>query len=147
MGVIILGWSIVSFAYTKIAFDAFLPSEVSISAALMIGVLTGPFIFGMSGIYTGVLQRYLSFDGRFQGENSQLVGATIMPFLLGSAFYLIIVRLLVFGFSKGLNSELRAFDYNDHIRDPILWFIAVAVQPVLFHYLTIVFGMMRLERH
>jgi hypothetical protein len=131
---IVLAWFFVSFLYFKIVFDAVFYQDISIIASFLMAITFAILIFFASGVYAMRLFRYNAVPGRVPATLRELIGKTIWPFLGLSIGYAILSRLIIFGFSKNLHREIRAFDYRGNIQEELVQFILIVLAPVLIHY-------------
>jgi hypothetical protein len=134
MNKIILAWGFVTFLYFKIAFDAAFNDGIAIIASLLLAMITSGFVFFASGIYAAKLFRYNAVPGKVQATIGEIVSKTVWPFVGLSVAYIIAARLIIFGFSKRLNREIRFLDYSDSIREEFIVFAIIMLIPVALHY-------------
>ncbi len=131
---IILAWVFISFLYFKILFDAVFREDISIIASLLMAIIFGILVFFASGIYAMRLFKYNVVPGRNPATLWELVTKTMWPFVGLSIGYAVVTRLIIFGFSKNINREIRAFDYRGNIEEEFVQFIMIVLVPVLIHY-------------
>lgn len=135
---ILAGWAFVAFLYFKITFDAVFYQDLSVLASLLMGGILGVFIYFISGQYALKLFKYNANPNKFQASLWELISKTKWQFI-GSVFaYTIISRLIIFGFSKELSRNIRAFQYDvrlDEIRDEFILFVCLTIVPLLIHYI------------
>src|SRR5688572_1284413 len=125
MRAIVLAWFFVSFLYFKVVFDAVFYKDLAIIASLLRAISFAILIFFASGVYAVRLFRYNAGPGRVPATLRELVGKTIWPFLGLSIGYAILSRLIIFGFSKNLHGEIRAFSYYGGIQEELMQFILI----------------------
>lgn len=131
---IILAWFFISFLYFKVAFDAVFYKDISIIASLLLAIAFAILIFFAAGIYAIRLFKYNAVPGRVPATLGELIKQTIWPFLGLSIGYTVLSRLIIFGFSKDLHREIRAFDYRGNIEEELVQFVLIVLAPVLIHY-------------
>ena len=128
-------WSFVSFVFFKVCFDFAYYKDISIVAALLLGIGIGAVIFAASGVYAHGLLKYNWTPGRVTATVGQLLRPTIIPMLLFAMAYGTVARLVIFGFSKSLNKEIRVFTrYGDDLDKTFIVFAAIISAPILLHY-------------
>lgn len=130
---IFAAWAFAVFLYFKVAFDAaFQYQNISVVASLLMGAIFGFFVFFLSGQYYLKLNKYNTNPNQFQATFWNLVSITIWQFLGSAIAYIVISRLIVFGFSKELN---RALERGDVLTEELVLFVCLSVLPVLVHYI------------
>lgn len=134
MLIVCLVWSFVTFLYLKVAFEATFYNGISVLACLLISVILGFSIFVMSGVYTFFQIRLNKADMR----DGMMFNAVrhFLIFAVGAVVYVIINRLIIFGFSSDLSSELRMFKpYNRSVSYHYILFIFISILPLFVHYI------------
>jgi len=137
---VIIGWSFFGFLYFKVVFDATFRADLSIISSLLMSIVFGFLVFAASGVYASKLLEFNWTPGRVPARLSQIIGRTFWYFLGMMAVYAIVIRLIIFGFSKRMNNNIDLFDYRGNIDEEFIVFLIIIFIPFFIHYAMCVFG-------
>ncbi len=137
---IIGGWAFATFLYFKIVFDAAFSRDITIIAALLMGVAFGVLVFTFSGVYAMRLLEFNWSPGKITATVSQLISRTIIPLIGAVIVYGLVARLLIFGFSKKLNYSIDVFNYRGNIDKDFVTFVLIIFLPIIVHYAMSIYG-------
>lgn len=140
MIMMLAAWAFGSFIYFKVAFDALFYESISIIAALLLALTLSAILFWTSGIYAMRLLKYNWSPGMVPASLATLIGKTILPLLGMSIVFVVIARLIIFGFSKQLHKEIDLYDFRGNISEAVIAFVVIVVAPLLLHYVMSVLG-------
>jgi hypothetical protein len=149
-------WAFTSFLFFKIAFDAvyyswdYAPSDsaLTIIAAFIIGIVTAIWINISAVVYGFAYRRRGIIAGVSLVTPLEILKYTSISLLFCSAAYVLIVRLIIFGFSKQLSSHLgifsKCYGCSDNffygVTDNFIEFVGLTIIPMLLHYLLNSYG-------
>jgi len=117
-----------TFLYIKIAFDFFFWAEITVLAALIMGIITGATIFMMSHMYE------LRVADFVPSSFTQILSRTLWVLILCAVVHLIASRLIIYGFSKDLDGQLDRLFYQNRIEKDAITFIILTIVPITIHY-------------
>lgn len=137
---IVVAWCFGSFLYFKVLFDFVFRSDISIFATFLMSVSLGILIFFSSGVYASKLLRFNLSPGTVPATLSDIIKPTFVPFILFSATYALLCRLIIFGFSKRLHRDIDIFRYRNKIDEDFIYFLIIVAAPVIIHYVMVVFS-------
>ncbi len=140
MLILLGGWWFASFLYFKIILDAVFGNDLSIFGAIILGVIMALVVFVFSAWYAMRLLPYNWTPGAVPVGLSTVVGRTLVPFFVALVGAWVIFRLVIFGFSKDLDQELRFTNWRGEIADGFYYFLFWTALPVLLHYVMCVFA-------
>lgn len=131
-----IGWFFFGLLYFKIAFDAFFRHDITTVAAMLLAVLLSGFIFLGTKSYASRLFTYNTSNEPLGVPFDTLFFKVAAPFFGFLLSFLVLSRLVVFGFSKRLNGDLdRFFDYHGSLREEVFYFLFVIAAPLTIHLL------------
>ncbi len=139
MLIIASGWAFATFIYFKVAFD-YAIRDLTIVGAILLGLVFGVWVFVVSGVYALRLLPYNWQPGREHATLGTLVSKTVLPLLIAYTTYLVLARLIIFGFSKRLSDRIEVFGYRDSISDTFLEYMLIIAFPVSLHYAMTIFS-------
>jgi len=131
----IMGWGFGAFLYFKVAFDGAFNDNLTLTGALVSGIIFGISIFSATGIYAWQLLPYNALPVVAPVRVGKIVAKSLFAFLGATFVYLIVLRLVIFGFSKELSDEIEFY-----IEEEFFYFLILATVPMLAHYATVVAG-------
>jgi hypothetical protein len=143
---ILIAWGIGAFVYFKVAFDAAFRADISIVAAFLLAVFVAGIVFAASGLYAARLLHYNWSPGTVKASAGELIRKSFGLFLLIYISYAIISRIIIFGFSKRLSSEIDVFSYKYEPSDEVLSYLFITILPVALHYAMCIFATYRNTR-
>ena len=146
MLVIVIGWAFGTFLYFKVAFDAAFYDGITIVAALICGILSSVCILFGSGVYAHKLLRFNWTPGAVPARVTDLLSPTLLPFILICVVHSLLLRLVIFGFSKRLSRDISVFEgygRNKQVSEEIVIFLLISVAPIVLHYAMSVWGTYR----
>lgn len=139
MGPIVLGWVFAGFIYFKVAFQAGTNAGISMLASLLIAAILGLTVFLASGIYAAKLLPYNWEPGRVNASWGQLIARTLFWFLIVTIGFVLISRVIIFGFSEELSRAIKMYRWR-RLNDEFITFVIISVLPVLVHYIMCLFS-------
>ena len=139
MVLVVFGWSFAAFLYFKIAFDAFSYHDISITAAFLLGIIFGGYVFFASGVLAMRLLPFNWTPGARKASVGELVKLTLLNLLSLWLPFTTLAWLVIFGFSKKLSSDITVFNYSGSINDDFVVFLIVVAFPIFLHYAMIIF--------
>lgn len=140
MGQIVFGWVFAGFIYFKVAFQAGTDEGITILASLLMAAILGLTVFIASGMYAAKLLAFNWEPGRVKASWGQLAARTLTWFLLFVGVFLVLSRIIIFGFSEQLSDEIRMFRWGGRLNGDFVSFLIIATIPVLVHYLMCLFS-------
>lgn len=128
--------SFVVFLYFKVTLDAAFDSNVSVQASLLMAIIWGLLVVLISRVYATVLVSYRTSAVSRVIQFGRSVRRTVVPFILVSAVFTIVSRLVVFGFSKGLSYDLSFYaGYSSgKFNEDVFLFSSIILLPFIIHY-------------
>jgi hypothetical protein len=144
MAGLLFGWGAGTFLYFKIVMDWAFDADITIVAALLIAALEGVLTIVVSGVHSVQLLNYDWSKGPvFLGFRST-VGKTALTLVAAILFDIVCARLVIFGFSAGLNQEIQGFCQSGcFVHGTILKFGLIVAIPLVLHYVILVVGTYR----
>ncbi|MER9236597.1 hypothetical protein NKI56_32050 [Mesorhizobium sp. M0622] len=136
---IVLGWAFAGLIYFKVAFQAGTSEGTTVLASLLMAAVLGLTVFFASGMYAAKLLAYNWEPGRMRASWGQLVGKTLFWFSMIAFAFVVVSRLIIFGFAEKLSYDIRIFRW-DRLNDEFVVFVIIAVVPILVHYLMCLFS-------
>lgn len=131
-------WGFSSFIFFKIALDFALGATVAITCAMLLGLIVGCTIFQGMRFYAFAAGKHFA---RIKfGQRSSYFLSVFKVWLIIAISNILLAKMIVFGFSKELNSVLGRdllFDFSDYYLQENLIFSAVIIFPVTLHFLAI----------
>ncbi len=140
---VVAAWTFGAFIYFKVAFDGGMYETISIIASLLLAIVLGIIVFAASGVYAMRLLAYNWTRGRVPASVGALIARTVFHFLGITLSYLVVARLIIFGFSKDLSDDIEMFTYGvggDRLGEEFIIFIFIVSAPVFAHYALSIFG-------
>ena len=138
-GVLIFWW-LGSFLFFKVAFDASFSRDMSVIAAVLLGVMVAISVIA-SGYFCATKMSAHLARVRF-GQRSSYFGSAFVVWLLAAVANICVGKAIVFGFAKSLNRSLGNdvfFSFDWYVNE-VLLFAALIVIPITFHFATVLFS-------
>nr|WP_278388380.1 hypothetical protein [Brucella intermedia] len=140
MGLMVLGWAFFGFIYFKVGFEATTSTGISVMAAFLLAVTLAAIVVCAAGVYDTNLSAKDSSQtwwGRFK--------RTAIYFVLLAVGFVLISRIIIFGFSNDLSDEIGLYRRSIGVL-PKVYFnsafvtsLTLIVLPILFHYLAFLY--------
>lgn len=140
MAGILFFWGLGSFVFFKVALDANFYRDISVVAAILLGVMIAISVFVSAFFYATRIGVHLA-RVRF-GKPSNFFGSALIVWLLTALANILVGKAIVFGFSKSFNGELGGellFKSRSYTDEGLL-FVAFIAIPITIHFLTILFS-------
>ncbi len=140
MAGILVFWWLGSFIFFKVIFDASFSRDMSVIAAILLGVMVAISVFSSGYFYATKMGAHLA-NVRL-GQPSNYLGSAFMVWLLTAVANICVGKAIVFGFSKSLNRSLggELLFRGRYYADEGYLFAALIVLPITFHFATILFS-------
>ena len=138
MKTIIAIWGFGLLIYFKVAFDIFYRADITIFAAFLCTIAATTTIFIASGLYSLRTLKWNWTPGAQKGTVGELLKRTLPLFLFSSIICALIIRLIIFGFSKRLDRDIDlmgGYGSRRRISEEFAIFMVVVIAPLLIHYL------------
>ena len=144
MAGLLIGWGIGTFLYFKIVMDWAFDADITLIAAAFIAALEGVLTIFVTGVHAVQLLNYDWTKGSvFLGFRSA-VAKTALTLVAAILFDIVCARLVIFGFSEGLNHEIQGFCQSGClVHGTILRFSLIVTVPLVLHYAILVAGTYR----
>ena len=130
-------WAVGSFVYFKVSLDAAFRSDATVTAALLLGVLTAVTIYFNGFFYATKLGQHLA---RVRlGKASGFFGPALSVWAVSAVANSLMAKLLIFGFSKRLNRELgNDILFDSYRAEEGILFLALVLVPLVLQLFLVV---------
>ncbi len=140
---ILVIWPFGAFLFYKVAFDMAYFHDLTLVAAILLGVTAGVSILVSTNFHARAEGRYLA-RLRF-GADTRFLGPAFGVFAVNALAFAVLSRLIVFGFSKRLDAEIGDFmdmfgRYGSSAREDYLLFLLICTAPLLVHFVMVAVG-------
>lgn len=140
MAGILIFWWLGSFIYFKVVFDASFSRDMSVIAAILLGVMVAISVFASGYFYATKMGGHLAKVRLAQP--SSYFGSAFTVWFLTAVANICLGKAIIFGFAKSLNRNFGGdlLFRGRYYADEGFLFAALIVIPVTFHFATILYS-------